>query len=175
MTTFQKIAVTAVILAVVGVTIQETRTSLARRNQAAATSSKTQNAPRQSLRQKTPPTLRKNFLTGSALPIPTRIARDPPLQLRLSRFHPLKYAALLKSKVPTLTPDQVKKYLDTHDRNATNLLAAYRTSGDPKLLAEALEKFPKRSASGIQAAIRSCQRTSRATPVVGRAEAVGAG
>ncbi len=61
--------------------------------------------------------------------------------------------ALLKSKVPTLTPAQVKKYLDAHERNAASLLAAFRTTGDSKLLAEALEKFPNDPQVAFEAAI----------------------
>jgi hypothetical protein len=43
---------------------------------------------------------------------------------------------------PKLTTAQVEAYLQANRTNATSLLAAYRTSGDPALLKEAMEKYP---------------------------------
>ena len=43
---------------------------------------------------------------------------------------------------PKLTAAQADAYLKANGRKSANLLAAYRTSGDPKLLKEAMEKFP---------------------------------
>jgi RNA polymerase sigma factor (sigma-70 family) len=48
----------------------------------------------------------------------------------------------LKDKNPKLTREQVEAYLKANGRNAANLLAAFRTSGDPALLKEAMEKYP---------------------------------
>ncbi len=39
---------------------------------------------------------------------------------------------------PKLTTEQVEAYLKSTGRNASRLLAAYRTSGDPALLTEAM-------------------------------------
>jgi hypothetical protein len=50
--------------------------------------------------------------------------------------------ARLKDKNPKLTRDQVESYLKANGRTATSLLAAFRTSGDPALLKEAMGKFP---------------------------------
>jgi hypothetical protein len=47
-----------------------------------------------------------------------------------------------KDHVPKLTAAQVEAYLKANGRNASSLLAAYRTSGDPALLKEAMEKYP---------------------------------
>ncbi len=47
-----------------------------------------------------------------------------------------------KDQVPKLTAAQVEAYLKANGRNASSLLAAYRTSGDPALLKEAMEKYP---------------------------------
>src|SRR5262245_7074252 len=41
-----------------------------------------------------------------------------------------------------LTPDQVQHYVEENHRSAASLLSAYRTSKDPALLAEAMEKYP---------------------------------
>ena len=43
---------------------------------------------------------------------------------------------------PKLTTEQVEAYLKANGRTAFFLLAAYRTSGDPALLAEAMQNYP---------------------------------
>src|SRR5207249_1096441 len=43
---------------------------------------------------------------------------------------------------PRRTVEQVEPYLKANGRNAASLLAAYRTTGEPSLLAEAMEKYP---------------------------------
>jgi RNA polymerase sigma factor (sigma-70 family) len=50
--------------------------------------------------------------------------------------------ARFKDKQPKLTAEQVAAYLKANGRKASSLLAAYRTSGDPALLKEAMEKYP---------------------------------
>jgi RNA polymerase sigma factor (sigma-70 family) len=47
-----------------------------------------------------------------------------------------------KDGAPKLTAAQVEAYLKANRTNAASLLAAYRTSGDPALLKEAMEKYP---------------------------------
>ena len=44
---------------------------------------------------------------------------------------------------PKLTAAQVEAYLKEHGRTAASLLAAFRASGDQKLLEEAMEKRAK--------------------------------
>jgi len=48
----------------------------------------------------------------------------------------------LKDRQINLTRDQAEAFLNANGRNAANLLAAFRTSGDVKLLKEAEEKYP---------------------------------
>jgi RNA polymerase sigma factor (sigma-70 family) len=48
----------------------------------------------------------------------------------------------LKDKQVKLTHEQVDAYLGANGRNASTLLAAFRTSDDPALLKEAMEKYP---------------------------------
>lgn len=48
----------------------------------------------------------------------------------------------LKDKDIKLTREQVESFLNANGRNAANLLAAFRTSGDKELLKEAEEKYP---------------------------------
>jgi RNA polymerase sigma factor (sigma-70 family) len=43
---------------------------------------------------------------------------------------------------PKLTAMQVEAYLKANGRKASSLLSAYRTSGDPTLLQEAMQKYP---------------------------------
>jgi hypothetical protein len=45
-------------------------------------------------------------------------------------------------EAPRLTAAQIKRYLDENHRSASSLLSAYRTSGDPALLQEAMENYP---------------------------------
>jgi hypothetical protein len=53
-----------------------------------------------------------------------------------------------------LTAKQVEPYLRAHGRNAASLLAAYRTTGDPALLEEAMQKYPKDPLVALEAASR---------------------
>ena len=48
----------------------------------------------------------------------------------------------LKDTHPRLSPEQVEAFLKTNGRTAGSLLAAFRTSGDPAMLKEAMQKFP---------------------------------
>jgi RNA polymerase sigma factor (sigma-70 family) len=57
-------------------------------------------------------------------------------------LQPTNVFARFKDKPPKLTSEQVAAYLKANGRKALNLLAAYRTSGDPALLKEAMEKYP---------------------------------
>jgi hypothetical protein len=50
--------------------------------------------------------------------------------------------ARFKDKAPKLNAEQVEAYLKANGRNASSLLAPYRTSGDPALLKEAMETYP---------------------------------
>jgi hypothetical protein len=53
-----------------------------------------------------------------------------------------------------LTAKQVEPYLKAHGRNAASLLAAYRTTGDPALLEEAMQKYPRDPLVALEAAFR---------------------
>ena len=71
-------------------------------------------------------------------------ADDLPLTNLYSRF---------KDEEPKLTAGQVEAYLKANGRKASSLLAAYRTSGDPALLKEAMEKFPNDPQVAFEAAL----------------------
>ena len=61
----------------------------------------------------------------------------------------------LKDKAPNrLTVGQVESYLKANGRNAASLLAAYRTTGDQTMLAEAMQKNPNDPQVALEAALR---------------------
>jgi len=53
-----------------------------------------------------------------------------------------------------LSAAQLESYLQAHGRNATSLLAAFRTTGDPALIKEAMEKYPHDPQVALEAALR---------------------
>jgi len=84
--------------------------------------------------------------------------RLPATQMHMAALpaEPMKSTNLmarLKDMNPKLTRDQVEAYLKTNGRDAAGLLAAFRTSGDPALLKEAMEKFPKDPQVAFEAVI----------------------
>jgi len=62
---------------------------------------------------------------------------------------------LLKTKAPTLSLAQVEPYLNAKGRSAAALLAGFRTTTDPSLLAEAMEKYPTNAQVAFEAAMRN--------------------
>jgi RNA polymerase sigma factor (sigma-70 family) len=60
----------------------------------------------------------------------------------------------LKDKDFKLKPEQVESYLQGSGRNAASLLAAYRTTSDPALLAEAMRNFPDDPQVAFEAVFR---------------------
>lgn len=95
------------------------------------------------LRQPAPqlPAPQIQVVTAASAALPTN---DAPQESLYSRFN---------DKRPVLTHDQVESFLKANGRNAANLLAAFRTSGDPALLREAMEKFPNDPRVDFEAAI----------------------
>lgn len=58
-----------------------------------------------------------------------------------------------KAQAPKLSVEQLGAYLKANGRSAVSLLAAYRTSGDPALLREAMEKYPQEPQVAFEAAM----------------------
>ncbi len=81
----------------------------------------------------------------SALPVsaPASTGPSPTLRERLIA-DPLK-----------VTAAQLEGYLKTHHRDAASLLAAFRVSHDPALLAEAMQKYPNDPQVDFEAAFQS--------------------
>jgi RNA polymerase sigma factor (sigma-70 family) len=63
--------------------------------------------------------------------------------------------ARFKDKQPKLTAEQIEPYLKANGRNAASLLAGYRTTGNPALLEEAMQKYPNDPQVDFEAAFRS--------------------
>ena len=89
------------------------------------------------------------------LPAPPMQAAAPtnPLPAELAQPRNL-YAITTNKAQPKLTAAQVESYLSANRRNAASLLAAYRTTEDPALLKEAMQKYPDDPQVGFEAAIR---------------------
>lgn len=78
------------------------------------------------------------------LPAPAMQATNPPSASATEDLQPTNtnlYARLGHKEVK-LSIEQVESYLKANRRNAASLLAAYRTTGNPALLEEAMEKYP---------------------------------
>jgi tetratricopeptide (TPR) repeat protein len=76
-------------------------------------------------------------LPAPPMQVAAQLKTSPPEDLPSTNLY-----ARFKDKAPKLTAEQVEAYLKANGRKASNLLAAYRTSGDPALLKEAMEKYP---------------------------------
>jgi RNA polymerase sigma factor (sigma-70 family) len=76
------------------------------------------------------------------LPAPQMQMTAPVAALPAEELPSTNLYARLKDKNPKLTPEQVEAYLKANGRTAASLLAAFRTSGDPALLQEAMRKYP---------------------------------
>ena len=150
MTTLQKTLITATIALAVGTGIYQARQASRLRDQVQTLQQ--QQAPLaeqiQQLEQERDEAV-KRLAALSAKPAPHLPA--PPMQttaqpkalpaedLQLTNAN---LYARFKDKQPELTPAQVEAYLKANGRNASSLLAAYRTSHDPALQNEAMQKYP---------------------------------
>jgi RNA polymerase sigma factor (sigma-70 family) len=76
------------------------------------------------------------------LPAPPMQATAPPATLPTEDLQSTNLIARFKDKDLKLTAEQVESYLKVNRRDAASLLAAFRTTGDPALLQEAMQKYP---------------------------------
>ena len=143
MTTLQKTIIASVIAAAVGTGIYEVSLAAHHRDQARALQQH-QVADAQPL---------------SPNPVAANSSGDRVLQARVTApqsgsgaarksssavpFTQTQFYALLTNKVPKLTLAQIEPYLQANGRSAASLLAGYRTTMNPTLLAEAMKKYPK--------------------------------
>ena len=87
------------------------------------------------------------------LPAPQIQVAATPAALPTNDAEPASIYTRFKDAQPRLTPGQVEAYLKANGRSATSLLAAFRTSGDPALLREAMTKYPNDPEVAFEAAI----------------------
>ena len=78
------------------------------------------------------------------LPAPRLAAAPPTAEVQADETKPPSVIArMLKGgEPPKLTTEQIDSYLKDNRRTAASLLSAHRATGDPKLLEEAMEKYP---------------------------------
>jgi hypothetical protein len=62
--------------------------------------------------------------------------------------------ALMTNHNAKLTVGQLDRYLERNQRSAASLLAAFRTTGEPELLAEAAQKYPDHPQVSFEGALR---------------------
>ncbi len=156
MTTLQKTLITGSIALALGTGIYEARQAARLREQVQTLQQ--QQAPLtdqiQRLQQERDDAL-KRLAAASAKPALRLPA--PPMQVAAPPVAPPENlrSTNLFERFPDgvrLTAKQVESYLKAHGRNAASLLAAYRTTGNPALLAEAMQKYPKDPLVALEAA-----------------------
>jgi RNA polymerase sigma factor (sigma-70 family) len=152
MTTLQKTFVTATIAAAVGTGIYEARQASRLRDE-----NRMLIVEQQQLSRERDDAV-KRLTSLSTKPVPrlpapriqaTTSQATPPDDLQSTNLY-----ARLKENTPSLTTEQVEAYLKTNGRSAATLLAAFRTSHDPSLLEEAMQKYPNDPQVDSEAAFR---------------------
>jgi RNA polymerase sigma factor (sigma-70 family) len=156
MTTIQKTLVVSAVVALVGTGIYKARESALRHEQALQQSggSTPQSKTTRSARDASTNSAANRTYAGQAMgsqPATTRSKRaGAPMGFTSSEMY-----ALLTNKVARLTRAQVEPYLKSKGRSAASLLAAFRTTGDLALLAEARRKYAADPQVGFETAIRN--------------------
>jgi RNA polymerase sigma factor (sigma-70 family) len=161
MTTLQKALLTSALVAIVGTGIYKARESVLRREQGLHPGGSTlQSGSTRADGNQTSAQRRvgaRGLQTQAVASRPASKRAGTPMGFTSSEMY-----ALLTNKVARLTKAQVEPYLKTNGRSAASLLAAFRTTGDLALLAEARRKFPNDPEVGFETAIRNdASRTER--------------
>ncbi|MDB6110997.1 MAG: hypothetical protein JWR69_2747 [Pedosphaera sp.] len=96
------------------------------------------------------------------LPTPHVTASAPPTEPPVEEprktnnaYARLSVRLLNGGELPKLDPAQLESYLAANHQNAGSLLAALRTTGDPKFLLEAMQKYPNDPRVAYAAAFRA--------------------
>lgn len=154
MTTLQKALLASALVAIVGTGIYKARESALRREQGQALQ------PGGSTLQSEPTRAAADAAnnSGAKRASARQAVESRPATKRAGApvgFTSTEMYALLTNKVSRLTRAQVEPYLKTNGRSAASLLAAFRTTGDTALLAEARRKYPNDPEVGFETAIRN--------------------
>ncbi len=159
MTTLQKTILTAVVAAVIGAAIYRVREAALAGEQARGLPEHAKQAAKESDFPQPAP----NAFVSAApdrpprakLPSPKRKVVPSKKVVTAVSFQSTQLYAFLSKKEAALTPAQVASYLAANGRNATSLLAAFRTTRDPALLAEAAQKYPNDPQVAFETAMQS--------------------
>ena len=158
MTTAQKALIAAAVAAALGTGIYQARQTLHRRGHVQTVQlQQLMTAQSESPLPSVPDVSPNKQPVGPSRPRPTTRT----LQAARSRnaaargFTSTELFALLTNKASRLTIAQVEPYLNARERNASSLLAAFRTTGDRALLAEAMQKYPGDPHVGFETATRA--------------------
>jgi hypothetical protein len=84
----------------------------------------------------------RSKMRAPRLPAPPVQVSSVPQAAGIDDLRATNLYSRFKNGTPKLTADQAKIYLKENGRSAAALLAAFRTTGDPALLAEAMQKYP---------------------------------
>lgn len=159
MTTLQKTIVAAVVAAVIGAGIYRAREAALSRHRAQALLVHSQESAKQSESPQPAPDATANTAPDrplrAKLPAPKRKVFPSKKAITGVSFQSTKLYAYLAKKEATLTQAQVASYLAANGRNAATLLAAYRTTRDPALLAEAAQRYPNDPQVAFERAMQS--------------------
>jgi RNA polymerase sigma factor (sigma-70 family) len=148
MTTLQKIIVGAALVAAVGTGIYEAHQGRQLREQMASLRAQANRLQAENKRLAARAVAATPHLPAPAIQIVTQVVTNGlPDSADATNFW-----AKLNDKPAKITREQADAFLNANGRNAANLLAAYRTSGDPALLAEAMKKFPNDPQVAFEAA-----------------------
>jgi len=143
MTTFQKTIVAAAIAAIIGAGIYRGREAAHSRDQAQALLEHSKEVATQSeAPQLATAITAPDRPLHARLPAPKRKVGPSKKAMMGVSFQSTQLYAYLSKKEANLTQAQVASYLAANGRNASSLLAAFRTTRDPALLAEAAQKYP---------------------------------
>jgi len=155
MTTLQKTIVTATLVAVIGTGIYKARQTTHRqlvvrtRDQTPLPAS----SPTPEAAADKPPAPPRRPITLQPTVAPKPVSALKAKSAAVS-FPSTQIYELMKQKQPRLTLAQVEPYLKANGRSAASLLAAFRTTTDPRLLAEAIQTFPNDPQVSFEAAIQ---------------------
>lgn len=158
MTTLQKALIAAAVVAAVGTGIYQARQAALLRDRGQALQQHQGEGTKQ--RESSQPALDAAANTPAnrsfrvRLSAPRRRVIPSTNSVALGTFQSSQLYALLAKKVATLTLAQVEPYLNANGRSAASLLAAFRTTRDPALLAEAAQKYPNDPQVAFESAIQ---------------------
>jgi RNA polymerase sigma factor (sigma-70 family) len=155
MTTIQKVLIGSAVVALVGTGIYKARESALRREQVATVQQPTGTTPQSELARDASANSTTSRVSAQQAAASQRPTATSKRAAATGGFQSTEMYALLTNKAAHLTRAQVEPYLKSKGRTAASLLAAFRTTGDSALLAEARRRYPADPQVGFETAIRN--------------------